>query len=636
MGIVVAVACACSLAFANVASAAFLDVNTTADETTPSPGGTGCSLREAVLTANGPGGFTECGIAGSSDIIRFDAGAFPSGAPVETIDLATVGGELTISSDIEIAGPGRDELTVTNSNLTDRIFRVEGAGPLTATISGLTITGGNVSAAATVRGGGIHLVAGDLSVVDARVSGNLASSTIGVGGTGSPVAVGGGIASNAAGTLRVRNSIIEGNVASATSNSAIDTSTNAVGGGISSGGSLILDRGTIRGNTAAETTNGGVAVGGAGGGGINSGGTLDAKQSTISGNSASSTATTTSNSSGGGVAMQGGTIELSTITGNTTSVGGAGADGFNEGGGIITGGAPVSIVSSTIADNGPAAGASTGANIFHFGVTLRNTIVADPRGGAPNCNTGVTSNGYNLEDGSSCNLSGTFDETGEPLLGPLLSNGGPTETRLPQPGSPVIDDGDSDEQTVSGDQRGLLRPTNFGGVQDDGDSTDIGAVEVQAGPVTFTGTTPSSPSSDDTPQIRGTVPPAPEITGENPVVQLFTVMGCSSGATGAPTAPATFASPGITVGPLAHNATTTLSARLTTDYGISGCWGSIPYTHVDPSSSTTPVTPVPGPTGERDAALKRCKQLKRRLQRNDRPWKKRYKKCRRKALALPV
>jgi len=79
----------------------------------------------------------------------------------------------------------------------------------------------------------------------------------------------------------------------------------------------------------------------------------------------------------------------------------------------------------------------------------------------------------------------------DPRLGALADNGGPTQTLLPQTGSPLIDaivNGAC--QTASGvvgpittDQRGLVRPQVPGGL------CDIGAVEIQApAPVVITPT----------------------------------------------------------------------------------------------------------------------------------------------------
>jgi hypothetical protein len=75
--------------------------------------------------------------------------------------------------------------------------------------------------------------------------------------------------------------------------------------------------------------------------------------------------------------------------------------------------------------------------------------------------------------------------TGDPQLGPLQSNGGPTQTMAPAQGSPVVDAGSAFGLTT--DQRGLARPFDFGPVVNAGDGSDIGAVELQgaSGPAAF-------------------------------------------------------------------------------------------------------------------------------------------------------
>ena len=83
-----------------------------------------------------------------------------------------------------------------------------------------------------------------------------------------------------------------------------------------------------------------------------------------------------------------------------------------------------------------------------------------------------------------CGMATTW--AGNPLLGALVNNGGPTQTRLPLPSSPLIDaiptsacqlDGASG---VTTDQRGFARPSPTG------DACDIGAAEVQATPTPTT------------------------------------------------------------------------------------------------------------------------------------------------------
>ncbi len=72
-----------------------------------------------------------------------------------------------------------------------------------------------------------------------------------------------------------------------------------------------------------------------------------------------------------------------------------------------------------------------------------NTIVA--LNTPDNCSgAGVTSNGHNLDDHGTCNLSGTGDLSDTAAnLGSLQNNGGPTLTHALLSGSPAIDAGDN-------------------------------------------------------------------------------------------------------------------------------------------------------------------------------------------------
>jgi hypothetical protein len=111
--------------------------------------------------------------------------------------------------------------------------------------------------------------------------------------------------------------------------------------------------------------------------------------------------------------------------------------------------------------------------------------VALPQGGAPTARRwpSTTSHGFNFSDDTSCGFTAATDKQNgaDPKLGALANNGGGTSTRLPQPGSPLIDaipTGSCQADGASGittDQRGVTRPQ--------GPGCDIGAVEVEvAGP----------------------------------------------------------------------------------------------------------------------------------------------------------
>ncbi len=128
------------------------------------------------------------------------------------------------------------------------------------------------------------------------------------------------------------------------------------------------------------------------------------------------------------------------------------------------------------------------------GYTLRAfaTVIADPVGTGsptPNCDlAGVAteSSGYNYSDDATCGFTATTDteDGSSPQLGALASNGGPTQTMLPDPSSPLVnvipvaECGGGDELAgfaVTTDQRGVTRPQETG--------CEIGAVELEA-PVT--------------------------------------------------------------------------------------------------------------------------------------------------------
>src|SRR5262249_9197154 len=90
------------------------------------------SLRGAVTQANDHPG---------ADVITFQSGL--------TGTIALTGGEIDISDDVKINGPGADKLTVSGNNAS-RIFQVEFGASVNLT--GLTIAGGN---AGSGNGGGI-------------------------------------------------------------------------------------------------------------------------------------------------------------------------------------------------------------------------------------------------------------------------------------------------------------------------------------------------------------------------------------------------------------------------------------------------------------------------------------------------
>jgi hypothetical protein len=207
---------------------------------------------------------------------------------------------------------------------------------------------------------------------------------------------------------------------------------------------------------------------------------------------------------GAGIATDNGgsvTVTNSTVSGNTTEANGAG-------GGILANG-DVTLVYATVAGNNAPVGANVEGNgngtLASFG-----SVVALPGSGGLNCAdlAGTTSNGFNFSDDSSCGFTNTAQgdrqNAGDPGLGALATNGGPTQTRLPQSGSPLIDaiptascqaDGAS---AITTDQRGVTRPQ--------GPGCDIGAVEVEVSGPTPSPTPAPSPSPTPAPSPSPAVP----------------------------------------------------------------------------------------------------------------------------------
>jgi predicted outer membrane repeat protein len=339
--------------------------------------------------------------------------------------------------------------SITQTCANNGVLEQAGVGALA--FQNVTITGGTSPGPAPPSdGGGGVLAAGDLSLTNATVTNN------------SAVGFGGGFRAKGATTLT--NSVVSNN-----------TSSNG-GGGFWADGAITVTNSTISGNADTGT------VGGGGFRAAFTSPTATVTNSTISGNSAGPDGI-----GGGGIAgaLQT-TVTNSTITGNTA--------GSYGGGGIVVGNnSTVKLVYTTVvANTTPAACvlATCGANVGGAGgqATLVSfgSVVALPQGGGTNCAQlgGTTSNGFNFSDDASCGFTAATDTQngGNPNLGALANNGGPTQTRLPQPGSPLIDavplascqaDGAAG---ITTDQRGMTRPS--------GQGCDIGSVEVQQVPQT--------------------------------------------------------------------------------------------------------------------------------------------------------
>lgn len=386
-----------------------------------------CTLRAAVDEANEwPG----------SDAISVAPGVHPQLALTGPSPFPNQSGSLVVSEHLtSIDGNG----ATVDAHQLGRVFTVLQGVRDPVTFTDLRVTGGAVSG----DGGGIsghHVVLDDV-----QIDGNRASN-------------GGGVEAD---LLEATSSSLTGNVATVR------------GGGLQAA-TVVLDHVVVSGNSGYEgggafvsesasivdsrfESNSATAVGGGliaeRGTGPNS--TVDVARSTFSGNVAVA----------GGALWGDGAVHLasSTISSNRAGRGAA----------LFTKSGTVAVERSTIADNiatssGGVIGGSAGS--VSFAASIVSSAGVD-------CTTGpsYSSLGYNVGADASCPLTATGDLASvDPLLGPLADNGGPTPTRLPQEGSPVLDHipagavGMCDATTAT-DQRGSTRP--------DGAGCDAGSVE---------------------------------------------------------------------------------------------------------------------------------------------------------------
>jgi Domain of unknown function (DUF4347) len=306
------------------------------------------SLRQAILDANAAAG---------ADTINF-TGAMADTTP-DTITLT--GGQLEISGDVTINGPGASLLTISGNNAS-RVFQID--PNVSAGIGGVTIANGKASDV----GGGIFNYGGSLGLFNSTLKNNVAQAGGGIynyyGGmlvngdtfnTNSATSGQGGGIYNL-GSLEARNSTFNTNQAS------------SHGGGIynKAGASLTVDNDTFSKNKAGGSgggiyNSGGAAVtvttslindGTAGiwGGGICNFGTIDSLDNTlIRGN--------TSGAAAGGV-YNGGTANITNTTIMSNSTPGQGGGIYND-----------TSTTLTLRDNSLVSGnrAASGGGIYNLG-----------------------------------------------------------------------------------------------------------------------------------------------------------------------------------------------------------------------------------------------------------------------------
>lgn len=461
-------------------------VNKTADTNDGVCNADDCSLREAVRNANACAGW---------QTITLPAGGYTLTIAGAEEDAAATG-DLDITDDVTIVGEGAPSI---DGNGLDRIFEV--FSPAVVRMETMILIGGEAQLGGAIRnhgtltldglsihdnravvppggagassGGGIFNEAGSLTLLGTQVFANTGDE-------------GGGIHNFATATLEMSGGLIGHNIATdhagglwnnfaaeATLDDVEIVGNTAVanGAGIYNAGHLEINLATFEENTEADQGGGLYNTNGAEaflydawftnnsanlGGGVYNLGLLHLYRSSL-------TINTAFGGFGGGAYNDSpGALLLRNVT-----LSGNMADPAVPGGaGIYNYGGEVRVEFVTLAYNSPDGILNDGGGL----VDMRSTVLSNHALG--NC-LGVSSAGYNLEDGVGCGLTEPSDLSGvAPLLAPLAINGGTNLSHALNPGSPAIDSGTPDLCT-SEDQRGVARPQGAG--------CDRGAYETDGG-----------------------------------------------------------------------------------------------------------------------------------------------------------
>jgi CSLREA domain-containing protein len=326
-------------------------------------------------------------------------------------------------------------------------------------ISGTTISGNSVAGG---KGGGVsnRSGAGTLTITSADITGN------------SGAFAGGGVAAGGTNTTITGSQITDNAVVT---NSLV---TQAAGGGIHVFTNATLTDTTVSGNRVIEAEWTASSLSGAG---VSNTANVTLNRSTVSGNFFEGEGPGDGSPHfGGGIASNSASSHLtllnSTVTGNTDT------DAASIAGTVVgfQTNTVVKVIQSTIAGN-PHNAAAFNLSFPGAGSTveLRGSVINDDPHG---CGTVTGTSSYNVDAGSSCPVGTGGASNTAPLLGPLASNGGPTQTMALLTGSPAIDRvplaacTDDVAAPLTVDQRGLARPIPAGG------ACDAGAFESTAPP----------------------------------------------------------------------------------------------------------------------------------------------------------
>ncbi len=481
-----------------------IQVNTESDEYNTSGTGTGCSLREAIESANTNTAFGGCTTGSGPDTITFQDdldGIILSIAAVGDDNNDT--GDLNIESDLILQGTGWLNLVISALGNNSRIFIINNVLNLNVTIQDVALVYGDSGYA---YGGGAIFNTESLTLDRVVLAHNHSDAT---GGAITSVPdsesgylairdclfydnssgwYGGAIAAIA--TLSIENSIISYNETSnrgggiyATGPATIAHSNIYQNQSTQEGGNLFLSTGTnvfliedsiIRAGLTEFGDGGNIYV------------TVNSvyephftiRRTEISDGYAGDNEDP--DQKGGGIYSDIGlTLENVTISGNSAPFGG----GIYS----VEDVWPSVFKNITVSDNQHGTG-SYGDGIYKAGagaIQITNSIVAlnGPVGGCGghecDCFTGqLISSGYNLESGDSCGFGQVTDQQhANPLIGPLSYTWGFSRTHALYLGSPAIDQGNNDT-CLGTDQRGWFRPVDGPDFDEPPMATcDIGAYE---------------------------------------------------------------------------------------------------------------------------------------------------------------
>ena len=454
-------------AFANAAET---NITLTADITLTCPGGNPSRVVGGDLVIDGNGHTLRQTCADGTSLTTVASG------DLTVTNLTITGGASGITS--VASGP----LTVTDSAITDLIGSGSATG-ITAvadesnTVSNTTISGvtGDTANGVIAVVGGLTFTSSSTSDLVADPSGATALTVVDVGVSSAEIV--GSTVSGTSGTTNAAGLVSVGTASTALTDSAILDTTGPVAGGIVHVGESSLE--TTRSTVAGSEGLGVLSVSDAG---------PSLENSTITQN-------------GGG---------LMAVTGEGATTDFVYSDIVENGPALAVSGAPVPDLAPEVEalateegvdlsayeasqqlDLADAAAEATPqqepAQVNVVGGTFNafGTVIAVPQDGAVNCDLaleGDVTSAHDFSDDDTCELTGEGDRenAGDPELGALADNGGPTPTLLPADTSPLVnaipldhcqDDGASGIET---DQRLLPRPAETG--------CEVGSVEIQPPP----------------------------------------------------------------------------------------------------------------------------------------------------------